>query len=301
MTDPIALRVLEVEPLGPSLKRLRLQAADGGALPTGAAGSHLVLTLRGPDRVWRNAYSITSAPSQSAYEIIVRRTEPSRGGSAFLHEAVRPGDVIASAPPHNLFPLVLTARRHVLIGGGVGVTPMLAHLRALKASGAPHEAHQIAAVGETALFEELLAPYPAAQVHAGRGGCDIAGILARQPLGSHLYVCGPAPLMQAVRDAAAQLGWPHGAVHHESFGDHRGGAPFTAVLARSGKEIVVGPEQSLLEAIEAAGVDAPYLCRGSPGRCVERAGARLEPADHDLRLARQVSTPGAGPLSWMAA
>lgn len=274
MTAPatLALMVREAEPLAPTLKRFRLEAADGGWLPPSAAGSHLVLTLNGPQRAWRNAYSVVSPPGERrAYEVIVRRTQASRGGSAFLHEAVAVGHVLASAPPHNLFPLRLTGRRHVLIGGGIGVTPLIAHLSALKASGAAFEAHQIAAPAEVAIFERLLEPFagPLVHVHAGRGAFDTEAVLARQPLGSHVYACGPAPLMAAVAETAARLGWPHGAVHHESFGDHRGGAPFTAMLARAGKAIAVGADQSLLEAIEAAGVEAPYLCRGGAcGQCM---------------------------------
>jgi ferredoxin-NADP reductase len=292
----IALRVRDAEILAPTLKRLRLEAADGGWLPPSAAGSHLVLTLKGADRTWRNAYSVVSAPGERrAYEIIVRRTCASRGGSAFLHERVGEGDVLPSAPPHNLFPLSITARKHVLIGGGIGVTPLLAHLAALRASGAAFEAHQIAAPAEVMVFEHLLAPFagPSTHVHAGRAACDLAAILARQPLGSHLYVCGPAPLMETVAETAARLGWPHTAVHHESFGDHRGGAPFAATLARSGKEIAVGPDQSLLEAIEAAGVEAPYLCRG--GACGQCMTAVLdgEPDHRDDVLTPQERASGA--------
>lgn len=269
---PIALRVRDIEPLAPTLKRFVLEAADGGALPASAAGSHLVITLEGTGRTWRNAYSVVSPQGErGAYQIIVRRTETSRGGSAFLHERVAPGQVLYAASPHNLFPLSRTARKHVLIGGGIGATPLLSHMAALQAAGAPFEAHQVCAPEEAALFERLMSPFDqgGVRVHAGRGGLDLVALLAPQPLGAHVYCCGPQALMEATAAAAASLGWPHVAVHHESFGDHRGGAPFTAVLAKSGIEIEVASDVSLLEAIEAAGVDAPYLCRGGAcGQCL---------------------------------
>ena len=269
----IPLRVREAEPLGPTLKRFFLEAADGGLLPTASAGSHLVVTLEGPERTWRNAYSITSTPGERrTYQVIVRRTAQSRGGSVHLHEQVRAGDVLHAAHPHNLFPLIATAKKQVLIGGGVGVTPLLAHLAALRGPGAaPFEMHQFVAAAEVPLFERLLAPFAGPQVHLhpSRTGCDIEGVLARQPLGAHVYVCGPTALMDAVTDAALRLGWPKVAAHRESFGDHRGGPSFLAVLARSNIEVQVGETQSLLEAIEAAGVDAPYLCRGGAcGQCM---------------------------------
>jgi ferredoxin-NADP reductase len=268
----IALRVVDIEPLAPTLKRFRLEAAEGGLLPTSAAGSHIVVHLRGADRAWRNAYSVTSPQGERrAYEIVVRKTETSRGGSAHLHTEVRVGDVLQAAHPHNLFPLSLTARKHVLIGGGVGVTPLLSHLAALRERGAAYEAHQFTSADEIPVFERLLEPFagPGVHLHAGRAACDIEAVLARQPLGSHVYTCGPTALMDTVTAAAARLGWPHIAVHHESFGDHRGGAPFVAMLAKSNIEIAVAADQSLLEAIEIAGVDAPYLCRGGAcGQCM---------------------------------
>ena len=77
----------------------------------------------------------------------------------------------------------------------------------------------------------------------------------------------PEPMVRT----AERLGWPTAAVHHESFGDHSAGAPFTAMLARSRIEVQVAPDQSLLEAIEGAGVEAPYLCRGGAcGQCMTK-------------------------------
>jgi ferredoxin len=75
--------------------------------------------------------------------------------------------------------------------------------------------------------------------------------------------------MDAVTGTAAALGWPRGKIHKESFGGATGGLPFRAVLRRSGIEVEVGETQTLLEAIEAAGVAAPCLCRGGAcGECV---------------------------------
>jgi len=273
-SEQIALRVREIEPLAPTLKRFVLEAADGGALPTGSAGAHLVLTLDGAGRSWKNAYSLTCPPGERrAYELIVRRVEQSRGGSAHMHEAVRTGSVLHAQPPHNLFPLSVTARKHVLIGGGIGVTPLLSHVAALQAWGTPFELHHFCRPEETAVFEALLAGRagPEVHVHPGLPGEALDAILAPQPLGSQAYVCGPAGLLDAVKATATRLGWPATAVQHESFGDHTGGAPFLAVLARSKIEVQVGETQSLLETIEAAGVEAPYLCRGGAcGQCLTK-------------------------------
>lgn len=275
----LSVRIREIEPLGASLKRFALEAAHGGELPTPAPGAHILLTLRDGGRVMKNAYSLVSpAEARDRYEIIVRRVAQSRGGSAFLHQQAREGDVIDIGYPVNLFPLQAKARKHLLIGGGIGITPLLSHLHLLKERGLKFEMHQLCAPEEAGVFEALLAPYGEAGeilVHGtGRARFDLAGILARQPLGTHVYTCGPRSLMEAVASTAAALGWPPGKIHKESFGETSGGLPFKALLARSGIEVEVGETQLLLEAVEAAGIDAPCLCRG--GACGECKVAVLE-------------------------
>ncbi len=281
---PIAVRVRETALLSPTLKRVWLEAADGGLLPPASPGAHVLVRLKGGERQWRNAYSLVSPPgTRSVYEIIVRRVAASRGGSHHVHDQIQVGDAIEVAAPANLFPIVVSARKHLLIGGGVGVTPLLSFLPELRRMGARFEMHQIAAEAEAAVFEALLAPHGGTevQVHAGRGGLDLDGLMAGQPLGTHLYVCGPTPLIDAAARAAAAAGWPAGALHRESFGGAAGGAPFVATLARSRLEIRVGADESLLEALEAAGVEAAHLCRG--GACGQCATVVLDgvPDHHD--------------------
>lgn len=270
----LSVRVREITELAPTLKRFSFEPAHGGEFPTAPAGGHVMLTLRDGGRVMKNAYSLVSAPGQRArYEIIVRKAAQSRGGSAFMHGKVAPGDVLEMALPGSLFALASTARKHLLIGGGIGITPMLSFLAELKSRGARCEMHQLSSVEEAPVFETLLAPFTeSAEVHVntgGRAGFDLAGLLARQPLGTHVYVCGPHSLMDAVTSTATALGWPKGKVHKESFGASTGGLPFTAVLKRSGIEVAVKENETLLDAIEAAGVAAPCLCRGGAcGECV---------------------------------
>lgn len=274
MTRPMSVRVREITELAPSLKRFSFEPAHGGLFPTAPAGGHVMLTLRDGGRVMKNAYSLVSPPAERArYDIIVRHVAQSRGGSTFLHRQVAPGDVLEMANPVSLFPIMATAKKHLLIGGGIGITPLLSFLPELKARGARFELHQLAVPEEAPVFERLLAPFAAGEeirVHGGgRSAFDLAGLLARQPLGTHLYVCGPHSLMEAVTATAAALGWPKGKVHKESFGGDVSGLPFRAVLAKSGLEVEVGANQTLLEAVEAAGIAAPCLCRGGAcGECV---------------------------------
>ena len=269
----LALRVRQVEPLSASLKRVTLESADGGLLPASLPGAHLSMVLPAPARALRNSYSVTSHHDQRAhYELIVRRTAASRGGSAFIHEALKAGDVVEAAVPNSQFPIQNLARKHLLIGGGIGITPLLSFLPALRDRGERCELHQFAQPGEVEIFERLLEPHSdhRIHVHAGRGGAALRDILAAQPLGTHLYCCGPSALMDAVQQTAALLGWPRNRVHLESFGS-AGGQPFMVRLARSGGTVAVGEHQTMLEALEQADLPVPSLCRGGAcGQCLAR-------------------------------
>jgi ferredoxin len=122
-----------------------------------------------------------------------------------------------------------------------------------------------------AYVDRLTAAHPA-QVHTyfddEKQQIDLAQVLSMQPIGTHLYVCGPKGMINWVLTTAERMGWPKQSLHHEEFLAPGTGAPFTVNLAASGKSITVGTAQSLLEAMEAAGVDAPYMCRGGAcGQC----------------------------------
>ncbi|ACK52493.1 ferredoxin [Methylocella silvestris BL2] len=267
--DHLPLRVRETELISPLLKRFVFEAADGGALPPAGAGAHLRLTLEGEGRRWKNAYSIVSAPADRSHlAIIVRRVAQSRGGSAFLHETVHPGAVIAAHEPGNLFPMSHIARKHLMVSGGIGLTPFLAYLKTIEATGADFELRHFCRDEEIPTFERMLSGFDAGKItiHPASAPFDLSQALAAQPLGTHLYTCGPEPLMELVLSAARDHGWPASKLHSESFGGaHAGGLPFTAILKKSGLQVAVRDDQTLLEAIEEAGLEPDCLCRG--GAC----------------------------------
>lgn len=282
------LRVQKAELISPSLKHVVLESADRSPLPSVGAGSHIRLSLCENNKKFRNAYSIAAAADdRSAYEIIVRRVEPSRGGSAFIHNTINAGQTIEADYPGNLFPPSFTAQKHLLISAGIGITPFLSYLSYLRRTQAEVRLHHFCRVDELETFRRLLQPYSTGEVylHPNSTKIDVANLLQSHPLGTHLYVCGPEKFMETVLGAAKTLHWPSSKLHSESFGGaHTGGAPFVAVLARSGIEVKVGEDQTLLEAIEAAGVEPPSLCRGGAcGQCLtEIIDGRPEHRDHYL-------------------
>ncbi len=269
----LKVRVAEVVNVNDMIKRFRFVSLDGSPMPAFSGGAHTVVEMD-DDGVRRlNPYSLMSDPEdRSAYEISVRRDDAGRGGSLFMHRHVTPGLQMEISYPVNLFPLDTRARKHLMIAGGIGITPFLAQIAQLTHFGGRFELHYAArsqALG--AYMDRLTAAHPA-QVHCyfdDQGQViDLARVLSMQPIGTHLYVCGPKGMIAWVLSTATSLGWPEKALHHEEFLAPGTGMPFQVDLAATGKTITVGTNQSLLEAMEAAGVDAPYLCRGGAcGQC----------------------------------
>ncbi len=265
--------VAEVVPVNDLITRFRFVAVDGSALPAFSGGAHTVVEMDDHGLRRLNPYSLMSNPKdRSGYEISVRRDDQGRGGSLFMHQHVRVGMEMVLSYPVNLFPLDSRAKRHLMIAGGIGITPFLAQIAQLTHFGGKFELHYAArnrALG--AYMDRLTAAHPTA-VHCyfddeGQA-IDLGRVLSMQPIGTHLYVCGPKGMINWVLSTAEGMGWPKLALHHEEFLAPGTGLPFTVELAASGMTVTVGTAQSLLEAMEAAGVDAPYLCRGGAcGQC----------------------------------
>ena len=269
----LRVQVARVEAVTPEINRYTLCAADGSWLPPFSGGSHITVLIPDGDDTRRNAYSLMSSPYDvGQYQIAVRRVDSGRGGSAALHREVHDGDQLDITAPVNLFPLAKRARHHVFIAGGVGVTPIFAQLEELSAkANSSFEVHlAVRGPEHAALGQELQAKYGEAVTVYSRPGARlaIAEILADRPLGTHVYVCGPDSMISDAVESAKHWGWTGSHIHFERFDDvGSSGEPFSVTLARSGVTLDVSPEQSILEAAEAAGHQIPYLCRG--GACGE--------------------------------
>ena len=139
MSAAIEVRVSAARMLTPVVREFTLQAC-AGPLPAFSPGSHVQVHLPLAEGKLRNAYSLTSDPADSQhYRIAVRLQEASRGGSNYLHRQVQVGDTLQISPPANLFALHSTASLHILIAGGIGITPFMAYIAALEQSQAHFE------------------------------------------------------------------------------------------------------------------------------------------------------------------
>ena len=283
--------VSDVVAINDLVKRFHFERPDGEPLPAFSGGSHIVIEMQDGETLRRSPYSLSSSPFRTAdYQVSIRRDDQGRGGSLYMHREVTPGMSMRISHPANLFALDKRAPKHLMLAGGIGITPFMAQTAQLRDTGGIAELHYGVRNRALGTYVDELSDRlgPRLHVYLDEAGerMDLDRLLSSQPAGTHLYVCGPAPMIDAVLEKAREHAWPDAHVHHEHFATTAPGEPFTVELRASGLTVEVGREQSLLEAIENAGVNAPYLCRGGAcGQCETRVlsheGALLH-ADHWL-------------------
>ena len=290
---PLALEIVTIRQLTRRVRAYELRSPDGAGLPEVRAGAHIDVPVRlAGGTVSTRRYSISSDPRRrDAYEIAVLREEPGSGGSAAVHSGFRVGLALNCAVPGNDFPLHEDARPALLIAGGIGITPIRAMAAQLRAAGRKVELHYaVRSRSEAAYLDELeIEIDQGMHVYAAdmRQRLDASALVAGAAPNTVFYVCGPAGLISAVRAAATAAGIDNERVRFERFlappatTENRG---IALTLKRSGKRLAVTPQQSILEAVEAAGAQAPAGCRtGNCGTCAVKVLAG-EPEHRDAAL-----------------
>jgi vanillate O-demethylase ferredoxin subunit len=267
-------RVASIRPVAIDVVRFELEPADRRPFAPFTPGAHIDLTTpAGPVR----QYSLCGDPTQpKRYAIAVKREREGRGGSASLHEGVVEGSALAFSGPRNLFPLAPRAGASLLVAGGIGVTPVYAMAQSLAASGRPWEMHYCARSREHAAFFEELAALPGGALHTYFSEMpllDARALLREVRTETDVYCCGPAPLMQAVKEAGAH--WPAERLHFEYFAapaiDWPPNQPFEIELARSHAVLQVPRDRSILQVLRANGVEVASACEeGVCGTCEVR-------------------------------
>lgn len=296
--EKIDVKVTAVVPLNDLVTRFEFQTLDGSEFPTFSAGAHTVVHMNDNDTPRLNPYSLMSDPAdRRTYAISVRRDDEGRGGSLFMHRNVKVGDEMKLTYPVNLFSLDLRARKHVFLAGGIGITPFMAMIAQLERANGNWELHySVRTVALGTYVDQLTYKYPN-KVHIyyddQSQAIDLENLLDGQPLGTNVYVCGPKGMIDWVHATASKAGWPDANVHSEEFTAPKPGKPFEVRLCKSEKTITVGENESLLEAMEREGVDAPFLCRGGAcGQCetnVIKADGEFIHRDHWLEPEDQAS------------
>jgi ferredoxin-NADP reductase len=248
----------------------------GGRLPPFEAGAHVDVEIS-PGLV--RQYSLCGDPADThVYRLGVLLEPASRGGLAAIHASFHAGSRIRIGSPRNLFPLATEARRSILIGGGIGITPLMAMAHHLHRAAQDFELHYCArAPGKAGFLSELDEACFRGRVrlHFDDGPevqrFDAARDLPQPAGGVHLYVCGPVGFMNWIIAEAQRLGYPDVQIHREYFKigvDHFGEA-FEVLLSRTNRRVTVGAESSIVAALADAGVKITISCEeGICGTCL---------------------------------
>ncbi|MGE0805142.1 MAG: 2Fe-2S iron-sulfur cluster-binding protein [Burkholderiaceae bacterium] len=258
---------------------LELVARDGSVLPPFTAGAHVDLHL--PNRLLRS-YSLANAPGDSGrYVVAVNKDPASRGGSRYIHEKLRPGELIEISEPRNNFPLREDVDHVVLFAGGIGITPLWCMIQRLEAIGRSWELfYGSRSRAKCAYLQPLLVLEAAkpGRVHlhfdaeCNGAPMDMGRIIAGVAPDAHLYCCGPTPMLSAYEQASATR--DPATVHAEYFSAKSEAAldgGYSVVLTRAGRKLDVAPGKSILDALLEAGIEVSYSCmQGVCGACEVR-------------------------------
>jgi ferredoxin-NADP reductase len=276
----LELEVVELRVESAGVLSVVLADPERRLLPEWGPGAHVDLGL--PDHV--RQYSLCGdVADRQHYRIAVLKEELSTGGSRYVHEVLRPGELVEIGGPRNHFALV-EAEEYVFVAGGIGITPLLPMIRAVAASDRPwrlayggRRRASMAFLDELAGYGDRVSVWAADEV----GLIDLAAVVGPPQDGVAVYSCGPEPLLVAVEAQCAQ--WPKGALHLERFKakpradvDPATERSFDLVLERSRLRIPVPADRTVLDVLDDAGVDVPNACRdGVCGSCEVRVLAGI--------------------------
>lgn len=299
MSGPRALLVESMRLEAPGVLSLTLVDPAGGHLLPWTPGAHIDLDLG----EMRRQYSLCGDPERpDHYRIAVLLEPEGRGGSRFVHETLRVGQVIGLRGLRNNFALE-PATHYTFVAGGIGITPLITMAEHAHAAGVPWNLVYGGRSRRTMAFLDRLAAYDdrvAVLPQDENGLLDLDPVIAAVPPGGLIYVCGPAPLIAAVRDRADAGRPDKDLVRFELFAapavaaagsgreaDGARDAGCVVTLARSGIDLTIAPGQSILDQVLAVGVEVDRDCEeGICGSCVTSIlEGRAE--HHDMVLTRQ--------------
>lgn len=254
---------------------LMLEAVDGKGLPAFDAGAHVDVHI-GEGLI--RQYSLCSRPDDaSGYRLGVLNDPGSRGGSKAIFNEVNVGDELLISEPRNLFPLDKNATETVLIGGGIGITPMIAMAYTLQAENQSFVLHYCCRSEAKAGFLDELKSQFGEQLHLHFDDlADDQRLIPERDLGvfnegKHVYVCGPSGFMDWIIQSAQTAGFPKENIHYEYFDAEieTSGQSFTVVAEQSGVTMTVGENQTIVEVLLDAGIDVDISCeKGICGTCI---------------------------------
>ncbi|NNE88242.1 MAG: 2Fe-2S iron-sulfur cluster binding domain-containing protein [Silicimonas sp.] len=268
----LQVTVSKAEAMSADVTKFEFRAPGGGELPPWTAGAHLDIVVA-PE--FLRQYSMSGDPAdRSVYQIGVLREDAGRGGSLLMHRIFTEGRRVFLAKPINHFPLIEDAARTLLMGGGIGVTPMIAMAHRLHALGADFALHySIPSRAKAGFLDDLetFAWTDKVHLHVSDEGsrANFNALLGGYQDGWHVYTCGPDRFMSAVLEAAERQGYPEEAQHLEYFSvpdaPEYENHDFTLRLAKSGRDLVVPADKTATDVLAENGIHVDVKC--SDGLC----------------------------------
>lgn len=303
------LRVSRIFQETPNVKTFRLMNPLGGMMPFSyLPGQFLAVTVAPSEgQPLRRTYTIASSPTQRDYAEITVKHEEGGVVSGHLHHQVQEGDLLDIIAPAGSYTFTgREANSIVLIGGGVGITPLMSVTRYLidrswKGEifflyGCPSP-HDFVFREELEYFQRRHPNFHLVATVSRVEGTDWKGptgwitkeliaesvpdIAARR-----VHVCGPAAMMEAVKTMLTELGVPSDQIMTEAFGPtlgkpepvgqvippveekYAGVALPTVTFSRSDRSAFLPPNKSILEVADEVGVEIDNFCRsGTCGTC----------------------------------
>lgn len=279
-TSLIKQRVLitSIRSVASHIKELTFEPLNDDNIVPFDAGSHIDVHL--PNGSVRQ-YSLLNDPfEKNRYQIAVKLDLNGKGGSKEVHENLNNGDIIEVSTPRNNFTLFENARHFVLIGGGIGITPLLSMAHRLNQLNKTFELHICARTqADIALFDTFNSLPFASNIHIhlteniGHSSIDIEQILQKPITKALLYICGPNGFMQWIQSNAEKMNWPPEHIYIEKFSANQKQTcetkAFEVELAKTGKTIQVRKDESILDALQHQNITVPYACmQGTCGTCI---------------------------------
>lgn len=277
MTEPLyPARIVAIELAAEDILSFVLRPMDISLAERIDPGSHVDVHL--PNGMMRS-YSLSNGPGpRRTLRLTVARDANSRGGSTYMHDKLRVGQILEISKPRNNFDLDEQGALSVFIAGGIGVTPFIPMITRLNQIGKPWRLHYCTRNRERAALideiEQLAADGPGdflPNYDDTDGIFDLAGTLDSLPQHAHVYCCGPSSMLDTFRNGAQKAGIPSDQVHFEYFSTDTVSATeggFVVALQKSGSEITVQPGETILQALVKHGINIPYSCEeGICGAC----------------------------------
>lgn len=272
-TLTLSLRVRAKDVVADGIVALTLDHPHGVRLPDWTPGAHIDLVL--PDGTTRQYSLCGDRWDAYNYRVAVLREPAGRGGSAYVHDRLMPGDRVGVGGVHNHFPLV-PSDRYLFIAGGIGITPLLPMIQQAALVGADWQLLYGGRSRDSMAFRADLTHAYGDRVRISPqdecGLLDLAAWLSEPLPGTKVYCCGPAPLLAAVQEVCAQ--WPDHSLRTERFtaadrSEPVRRTPFEVELRRTGRTVTVTPDVSVLHAVRRVGAEVLSSCeQGTCGTCL---------------------------------